>query len=185
MFGWIFEGNWTAYVIVVSIMILLGALWLRDRRKEWLYAVAVFAGLLGLLFLLDYMVETRQEQVERKLVEMADSVRKHDVDHIFRHISDKFQFQSLNKVGFRKYVESTFNRGWIDDMVVWGFQPVDRQGIVTFYAKPKGSITGKDVPYLVRAKFIEEARGEWKLESFQIFNPVVDTNRPLDLPTLQ
>lgn len=184
MFDWLFEGRLTVYLVLAIAASALVALWIRDRRKIWLGGAAFLAILAGLYLLLDRVVETRHEQIERKLQHMAAGVRTRNVDAIFNHISDRFRFQGMNKSTFRAYVERAMKNRGVDDLIIWNVQRVEENGQVAFNAKPRGSLTGTDVPYLVRARFVQDSPGEWRLESFQIYNPYVNTTQPLDIPAL-
>jgi hypothetical protein len=185
MFDWLFEGRLLVYVVLVLVGLAFLFFWYRDsrRRRFWLYPVALMVLLAGVYFLLDRLVETRREQIGRKLQEMAVAVKKGDVSRIFEHISDQFRLGGLNKAAFRKSVEGYLNRGEVDDLEIWNVQFLDDEGRVAFHAKPKGRLPGTDAFYLVRAQFVLE-NGQWRLHSFQVFNPYSDSNTPLDIPYL-
>ncbi len=184
MFDWLFEGRPTVYLILIGAALLLVGMWTRDRKRGWLLGV----GLLGLLtlsyFLLDRFVETAREQITRKLQEMAQAVKARDAERIFAHISDRFQFQGRNKGRFRGYVEGVMRSGGVTELVIWSVNVPDNSGVVRFRAKPSGNLVGTNVGYPVRARFVKESDGEWRLESFEIFNPFVQAETPLDLPQL-
>lgn len=181
MFDWLFEGRLTVYlVLAVAALILLG-LWTRDRRRGWLGAVAGVAVLIGLVALLDWLVETRREQIERKLQEMARAVPKKDAEAIFRHLARDFRASGMERTTFRSYVERALRDGLVSDLQIWGPQFPDETGKVTFFAKPESSYTRGEY-FLIRAEFTREGEKEWRLKGFQIFNPFVDTNKPLEIP---
>jgi hypothetical protein len=184
MFDWLFEGRLTVYLaLAVAALILLG-LWVRNRKRGWLAGVAVVA-LLGLAyFLLDRVVETGREQIARKLQEMAAAVKARNTDGIFRHISDTFRVQGRDKASFRADVDGILRSGGVSDLEVWNAQVTDDNGGVSFFAKPKGRLPGTDAYYLVRARFVKEGDGQWRLDSFQVFKPFADTTTPLDIPHL-
>ncbi|MFO0881504.1 MAG: hypothetical protein U0840_29745 [Gemmataceae bacterium] len=184
MFDWLFEGRIVVYALLGVAAATLAALWMRDRRRPWLLGLLALALLAGGYVLLDRLVETRQEQVSRKLQEMAAAVAARNAEAIFRHISDRFRFQGMNKAQFRSYVESALRQGGVSELIIWNVQRLDETGQVAFNAKPRGYLTGTDAPYLVRARFVEESGGQWRLESFQIYNPYVNTTQPLEIPAL-
>ncbi|MFO0846330.1 MAG: hypothetical protein U0797_28800 [Gemmataceae bacterium] len=184
MFDWLFEGRLTVYLaLAVAALILLG-LWVRDRKRGWLFGVAALTLLAVAYFLLDRAVETGREQIARKLHEMAAAVRARNTDGIFRHISDTFRLQGQNKAGFRGFVEGALRGGGVTELEVWNVQVTDDNGAVSLLAKPKGRLPGTDAYYLVRARFVKESDGQWRLDSFQVFNPFADTTTPLEIPQL-
>src|SRR5262249_5246120 len=134
--------------------------------------------------LLDRLVETRREQIERKLEAMAAAVKKKDAGTIFQHISESFQVGSLNKSAFRSYVEGHMKRGMATELTVWDIKFPDDTGKVTFSAKPRSNF-GETPFYLVQAEFTRDRDGEWRLKDFQVFNPAVDTKTPMGIPSLR
>lgn len=181
MFDWLFEGRLTVYLfLAVPALISLG-LWSRDRRKHWLILVGSLAVLAGVYFLLDRVVETRDEQIARKLGEMAGAVKAGDVNRIFEHLSDRFAWNGLDKNGFRRWVETVKQNRWVDELTVFDFKFLDDRGRVEFRAKPKGRLPGDVAFYRVVAEFVNEG-GQWKLKGFEVFNPFVDTDKPMGIP---
>jgi hypothetical protein len=131
--------------------------------------LAVLAVLAGVYFLLDRLVETRREQITRKLHEMAAAVRARDVDRIFAHFSEQFSVQTRagrrNKADFRSDVEANLDR--ITDLVVWDVQFPDDSGRVNFRVNPKGpQVDGLQVT--VRSEFVLDPDQQWRLRHFEI-----------------
>ena len=62
----------------------------------WLFAAVAIALLAPLYLLLDRLVETRREQITRKLEAMAAAVKPKDAGTIFQHISESFRWGGLN-----------------------------------------------------------------------------------------
>jgi hypothetical protein len=192
MFDWLFEGWPVVYVLLLGGALILGFLWTRDRKRHWLAAAGVLVVLAGVYFLLDRLVETRREQIERKTQEMAEAVKNRDVDRIFRHVSDRFRVgQTANKAQLRQAVENVLKQRLIDSVEVWEFrwpQGVPAAGSgqparVVFTAKPAGTAVRGEF-FRVEADFVQDPDGQWRMQSFQIFNPVVDTQNPIDIPQL-
>lgn len=54
-----------------------------------------------------------------------------------------------------------------------------------FYVKPKGrAMGGSEAFFICKADFVLDPDGQWLLQTFQVFNPAVDTNRPMTMPEL-
>jgi hypothetical protein len=128
--------------------------------------LAVLALLAGVYFLLDRLVETRREQITRKLHEMAAAVRTQDLDRIFAHISEQFNVFGKNKAAFRDYVESRFSE--VQELVVWDEQFPDDSGRVVFRAKPKGPRIPEQFQAIVHAEFVRDPDEQWRLRHFEI-----------------
>jgi hypothetical protein len=181
VFDWLFEGRLTVYLILAIPAVILAALWVRDRKRGWLYGMGVVALLLGVYFLLDRIVETRNEQIGRKLQAMAVAVKKRDADAIFQHFSPEFRLGPFDKAGFRKAVENVMRDGGVDDMKIWEVKFPGDPGKVTFKAKPSGRLPGTEMFYLIRAEFVQDDDKQWRLKSFEAFQPYSDSNTPFDV----
>jgi hypothetical protein len=190
VFDWLFEGRPVIYWLLGLLALLLLLVWWRSRKRAFLIAAAVVASLAGVYFLLDKLVETPPEQIERKLTEMATAVRTRDVDAIVKHLAADFHFRGQDKAAFRQaYVEPALQRGLVGELEVWEFHwpegGDDQKRPVEFYAKLKGGMVPEGPFYLVKAQFIREADGQWRLKGFDLFNPAVDTTRPIDIPPVR
>src|SRR5437660_99578 len=155
MFDWLFEGQLIVYVALAIVAAAPLFYWYTsDRRRRWLIAAGAGVALVGVYFLLDRLVETRREQITRKLmVEFPTGVRNKDAGRIFQHISDQFSYRGMDRAAFRKGVESRLGGRWVDDLTIWEVKFLDDQGKVSFMAKPKGGIAGDNVGFPVHADF--------------------------------
>jgi hypothetical protein len=185
VFDWLFEGRLAVYLFLAVVAVILLGLWWRDRRRGWLFGVAAVGVLIGIYFLLDRLVETRSEQISRKLQEMAAGVKAGDTERIFLHVSDRFTFAGLNKAAFQAAVDRILQARRVTDLAIFDFQPLDERGRVFFRAKPIGDEQGLNIAYIVRAQFVRDPDGQWRLQSFEVFNPVVNTNTPMQVPQLR
>jgi ketosteroid isomerase-like protein len=185
VFDWLFEGNWVAFTILTGAALVLTWAWWRTRRKNYLIGLAAIVILIGLYELCHLLVETPREQIKRKLDDMAAAVQAYDTQRIFQHISDQFQFQGYNKAEFRQQVQRVFNQRWLESLKVWDqeWEPGNNSNTYQghFRAKPRGPFNAEEF-YLVRATFIKDPDGQWRLQEFRVYNPVVNTNDPMQIP---
>jgi hypothetical protein len=185
--SWLFEGSPTVYLILgVAALILLG-LGLRTRQRKYALGLGVVAVLAGLVWLADFLVVTDREQIVNKIKAMTDSVARKDVEGIFQHMTRDFHFRSMDRNKFRAYVEGAIRSGGVDEVAVWDFEPGEvsrekRTGTVTFKAKPVGRWAMGTEFSLVRAEFVLESDGQWRMRSFELFNPFIDTTQPWQFP---
>jgi hypothetical protein len=171
MFDWLFEGWPEIYIPLASILLILLALWWRDRNRRWLYGAGAVAALLALYFVLDLAVETSSEQIKRKLHEMARAVQKKDTKAIFTHVSDQFTWDDLagmKKAQFELLADRLIQSGTVTELVIMDEKLPDRTGRVDFVAKPKGPNIPDAQMVRVKALFVRDADGQWRLKSFTL-----------------
>jgi hypothetical protein len=187
VFDWLFEGRLSVYVFLAILAGLLLYLWWIRRKRWFLYASVGAAALAGVYLLLDRAVETDREQIQRKLTEMAAAVRDRAPDRLFAHISESFRLETLNRAGFREFVNRADRERWVTELRVWDFEfPADfkETGRVAFQAKPTGPMIGEGQFFRVEAVFRRDPDGQWRLQTFQLFDPLSDTNQPVRIPHL-
>ena len=200
MSDWLFEGRPTVYVILAAAAVLLFVAWWQTRKRPWLYATVAFLALIGLYFLLDRLVETDREQIVRKVEEMSAGVRERNVERIFANVSEQFRLNNQNRATFRAFAEQAIRRGQVTEVKAWDFQfpddfrtKVRRTGTtgpqeldaarVAFTVKPEGP--GLGAPFFrCEATFVRDPDGQWRLFTFQLFQPGVDSNQPFQIPQL-
>ncbi|HLW65576.1 MAG TPA: hypothetical protein VKS79_09680 [Gemmataceae bacterium] len=152
-----------------------------------LFAVAGVGLLLLLaLGLCDYLFESDREQVVRKLKEMSEGVQHRDLNRVFNNVSESFQWHNAKKADLRKLADSALNSGQVTELKIWNVQlkPVESgatKANVEFNFKVEGSFNNSAF-YLCKATFVKDPDGQWRLQTFDVFNPAVDTNTPITVP---
>jgi ketosteroid isomerase-like protein len=188
VFDWLFEGRLAVYLALASVAAVCVMLWTRNRKRRWLYLACVPVLLIGVYFLLDLLVETRREQIGRKLKEMSAAVQARDVDRIFRHISEDFRLEqrgtSMDKAAFRRAVDTVFRNRVVDRVHIWDIAIGARAGDVVFRVKPTGQRIPDHPGFVCRATFVQDADGQWRMAGFQVFDPLVNADQPIDIPQL-
>jgi hypothetical protein len=92
----------TMYIVFGAMVVILGALALRRQKKSDVITFVVAAVLLIAMFLVDRLVETPREQVERKLKEIQSASQARNYDEAFKHVSESFHYRSLDKKALRE-----------------------------------------------------------------------------------
>lgn len=92
----------TMYIVFGAMVVILGALALRRQKKSDVITFVVAAIALLALYLVDLTNESPREQVVRKLKEMEVSSQAKSYDDVFKHISDSFQYKTLDKKALRE-----------------------------------------------------------------------------------
>jgi hypothetical protein len=198
VYDWLFEGRLTVYLTLLAVAVVSAVAWKQTPRRPYLIIFGLAAGLIAIFFLLDRLVETDREQIQRKTQEMAANVRLRNVAAIFDHISDDFRFGSHTKDDFRRFAEVQLRNGSVDEVEVWDFQfpeefrePFQVPGSgrntevahFSFRAKPKGGMAQGQF-FLCEVRFVRDADGQWRMLDFQLFPPDVSSHQPVHIPGL-
>jgi hypothetical protein len=188
VFDWLVEGRPTVYVILGVAAAILLALWWRDRKRHWLIGVLGVFLLVGAYFLLSRLVQTPRKQVVRGVEEMAAAVQAGDVDRIMAHVSEQFRYRSLNKSSFREKVKTALAQKQVERVEVWEFkfpeeQPGGKDGPirVSFIAKPFGGPARGVEHFRCEADFVRDPDGRWRMKTFEVFHPFIETRQPLEI----
>lgn len=188
--SWLVEDPTLAFVFLALVALVLGVLWRQTRQRKYLLGEVVVTGLVIVVALLSRYVETDNKRIIHSIEEMAEGVRTHNMDRIFAQIADSFHYGTLDKKGFRSSAERVIRNRDVTEMVVWDFELADvsrekRSGKVTFRAKPRGNFGGDAAYYLVEADYVLDPDNHWRMRSFKVFNPFVETRQPMVIPGVQ
>lgn len=179
---WLFEGVFSVYLVLAAASLVLLGLWWRDHKGQWLVALAPILLLALTYFLLDKAVETRGEQVQRRLREMGDAINRKDARAILRHLSPtRFKHLVAGQDEFIRRADALLKEGWFDTVVMWDFR-VGPPGIpAQMSAKAKGGHAAEQF-LVIRTHWVEERPGEWLLADFTAHNPLVNTDEKVSIP---
>src|SRR5438105_13121094 len=144
--GWLVEGNPTVYLPLALVVLIGLAGWWRTRRRKYLVVAAGAGAIILGYFVLDRLVESDAEQLGRKLQEMADGVTAHDLNRVFRNVSDSFLVLNVDKPGFRRYADEYSRRWQVTSLTIWDVTPASiarerRRADVDFRFKIQTSLT--------------------------------------------
>jgi hypothetical protein len=185
VFDWLFEGRSEIYWLLGILALILVVVWWRVRKRNLLLAAGGVAALTVIYFFLSTIHETPRAQVKRKLHEMGDAVKARNAEGIFKHVANDFKFRGQDRATFRRSTETVLSRGLIDEVVIYGETwpegSNERTLLVDFMAKPKGGGLGEQPAYPVKAKFVREEDGQWRMQTFDVYNPVLQKER-MEIP---
>jgi hypothetical protein len=91
----------TLYIILGTVVIILAALWARNRTRSNLIQLAIGVAFLLAVVVCDVLVESPREQAVRLMKEMARATQERRMDDAFRHISDTFNYNGITKTALR------------------------------------------------------------------------------------
>jgi ketosteroid isomerase-like protein len=185
-------------LVLVAVVPLLAALFFPEnrtaarglekkppsRRKWFLLVAGIGFLLLAGLALSDYFFESDREQIKRKLNEMSEGVRNHDMNRVFINVSESFRVQSADKAALRKVADAGQQSGQVTEIKLSNIevQPIEsgaRNATAEFQVKIEGP---QQLFFRCRAVFVKDPDGQWRLQSFQVFNPAADMNQPIPVP---
>jgi hypothetical protein len=97
------------YVLLGLAAVILGVLWWNTRKRGYLIGGVIAALLIVTYGAIRWNMESPSQQIERKIQEMADGVRKKELNKVFEYISEDFERKGATKQEFRRNVESVFS----------------------------------------------------------------------------
>ena len=171
------------YTILAAITLMLGVIALRRQKRSDVINFAIPAVALAALFIIDRMVESPREQIVKNLQEMEAASQNKKLDELFSHVSDKFQYKTLDKKGLRdkanqaeslpnwqgiKIGAGTLNRD--------GFAIKDDTAEQKFEVMPIG-LPGNEYRYECTATFKNEG-GKWRLIGCKFFKDGQEVTPP-------
>lgn len=158
-------------------------------RKYYALALLLVLAFGGTVALMDHLVVTDKEQIIFAVNELAAGTGDHNLDRVFAHVSDSFKWGNLDKNGFRGFADQVVKNYNVSSVKVWDFhdEEISREGKsarISFSAKAKGSgPVGEGAEYyLVVAEFALDPDGKWRLKTFDLHNPFVNTKTPVAIP---
>jgi hypothetical protein len=174
----------TIYLILGIVALGLGFVWWNGRKKQVLVALLVVVGLAALTWLLSLFVVTDSQRLRQIIVEMAGGVEDGKPDVVFKHFARTFHHDPMGRADFIARAERIIRKRRVQELHVWDFdfEELSRpngRAVVAFRVRVASDFG--DGFYLFRTRFVLEDN-DWRLEDFQIFNPVVNTNQPLQIP---
>jgi hypothetical protein len=159
------------YVILGVISVILGSIALRRQKRSDAINFAIPLAALVALFLIDYFVESPREQVVKAIQEMETATQNKKHEDVFKHVSEKFQYESLDKKGLQEKAKHAESIEMWKGIRVAGLQ---RKGFTLkgdiaeqkFYVEPLGYPVG-EYQFDCTAFFKKEGE-RWMLTGFII-----------------
>ncbi len=190
---WLFEGSLTVYAALAVAAGFLLVVWKQTPRKAYLVGAGVLLALIGVYYLLDVLVQTDREKIAHAFEEMSVGVRTRDVNRIFAQVSDGYNRHGMNKAAFRQASASVIDGRHVDEVRIWGFEfpadykkkesasdPRENSARVSFMAKP---ISNNQIGlYRVDAVMHRDADGQWRMQSWEVFDPYHESTSAQAVP---
>jgi ketosteroid isomerase-like protein len=147
-----------------------------SKRVVHLAGVPAAIGLAAVIFLVDYLIETDREQVERKVQELADAVDRADYDKLADLISPRFYTPVFTSK--QNLVEQA--RRLLDPQArrkthFWQFDTRQGSGGKTWIVEGNVSASGQYGGYDVQGwfgriefTFLKDPDGQWRVAKFTV-----------------
>lgn len=166
----------TTYLVLAALVVVTGAVAARyqDRKRVAPFALALL--LLGGLYMLDRLCASPREEAVAATAAIVEAVNQRNTEAFLSHVSDSFSAYGMTKADLRRGVELA--RRFDARVTSWNFdrnQVQYRDGPppaveIVFDAKGEGS--GGVVPKHVKATFVRDPDGKYRMRSFATYNIV-------------
>jgi hypothetical protein len=177
---WLFEGRLTVYAVLAVSLVVVLVIWKRTPRKAYLFASLALAALIGLYFLMDLLVKTDREQITNAFQEMSAGVEAHDVDRIFKQVSETYNRHNSNKAAFRGASTGVIEGHQVDKITVWAFEfapdykqkdspSAERSNVAKVGFMVRADTPNGQMPYRVEAVMHRDTDGQWRMQSWEVF----------------
>lgn len=166
-------------IFLLLIAAAAGAGWyaFREQTRKSLRPLAVVLGLLLLLFVLDFAFESPREEATRKIQEMADAASNQQPDKFVEHVSERFDAGGSSREKLRNSVAWGIIKRFNARVAVWDFDRSlfewtgDNEFKIEFLAKGESRTEGGFVMRYVRATFVRDPDGQYRLRDIKFYNP--------------
>jgi hypothetical protein len=160
------------YAILGVVVLVTGVLAARRQKRSDLINSAIPAAVLLAVFLIDRFVESPRESVGRILREMEAASQARKYDDLFKHVSDHFQYKSLDKKGLRE--RANLAEGYFPEGIrIWNVtrQNFKHEGNTIEQEFDVQPVNSPQFRYQCVGVFQKEGDA-WKLTTFRLY-PVV------------
>lgn len=183
-------GWFTPVVVVLAVVALVFFInYWRTRQRKHLAGLGISLALFGVVWYIASLIPTDTRAIEKSLMEIVAGIRNRNTDQVFANLSEEFRYRTHNKSSFRDRVDRHIRAGDAADLELWDYEPdmisrAEKKAEVHFNVRSSSVTPSGREFFLCRAKFFLENDGKWRMQSFELFNPFVETNRPFDIPGL-
>lgn len=163
------------YLVLFLALLVGGGVWLRTRKKPYLIATIILAGLLVAVVLCGIAFESPREESARRVAEMAAALSAKDWNKFADHVSESFDHKGIKKKDLKKGFDLGTQYGitataW-DFKLAEGTTPTDTRIELEFEGKATAA-TGEPLLKHFRATFVKDPDGKFRMTGFTPYNYV-------------
>lgn len=164
------------YLILVVLTLVAGGIWYRFRDRGSLVRVGLAAGLLALLFVGDLLFESPREEGVRKVNEMCMAATESNADKFVANVSESFESYGANREKVRKsgawdmvrHYQASINATGCDRV---GYRDINATEFEQDFLATAKAKDGGVLQRYVRARFVKDPDGKYRLKSVKFYNP--------------
>ena len=163
----------TLYALLTIMVLVLGGLWFRSRKRGDLFRFLLGVAALVSLILIDYFVESPREEATRKMQEISSLTKQNKMDDAFKNISDAFSYNGKNKAWLRDKARHAESQG-VSGVDMTGFHRADFERLddnkikIGFEVWP----SGYGLPqyrFFCWATFQKDPDGQFRMQTFDLY----------------
>ncbi len=185
MIWWVVDNANLIYLLFTLAALFVGVAAWQTRRVKYLVWLGIIVALAALFWFLCSLVITDRKQVELNIDDMARATLDRNASRLMGHLATNFEFQGHKRKQIADAVIRTAEAGQVNGYRMWDFSIDElsrpqRKAKVTFRLRID-TARGDAHMLLCRASFVLEG-DRWLLTTFQVFNPVANTDQPIGVP---
>lgn len=173
---WIFEQSLPIIIIAVIGGAILAGTMMQTGKKLFLYLLIGWIALCSLALALEYVVVTERERIEGVVYQIAAALEANDVERVKSFISD--DAEQIKSVAERQMayvqIEHIKLKRNLEVTIMTGSTPII--GVAKLNVKMEGHLKNNeawdgDFATFLVLTFQKDPDGEWRLISYQFFDP--------------
>jgi hypothetical protein len=175
MLFWIVDNQWVLFALCGLVTVGFAAAWWNTRNNKWLLGCAAGVALIVAVLVLQILVVTDRQQIERNIDAMRDALNNAKVDEAAKYFDDEVtvelsggmkmtvsnkQLEDLARANMKGYAVTKVATGRVD------FVELARpKAVVTFMvqAQDDSNKTGR-----CRMEFVLNSQGKWRAKTFSV-----------------
>src|SRR2546421_4342807 len=119
--SWIVDNANLVYIVLGIILLGLGVSWWLHRRVKTLVIAGGVIALIGLFWLLTWLIPTDRKQIEANLWEMALAAREGKADGVAKHLAKSFRYGGMNRDEVARAAAASAKNFKVESVNLWEF----------------------------------------------------------------
>ena len=186
MLDTVIDNSTIVYVVLILICAGLLFAWRRTRKFGFLAGTGFCFVLVIAFAILTQLIVTDRQKIEKTIRASALAVEKKDIATIDHNLASDFHYRSVSRKIFLEKANEAMQNGNAKDVQVWDVvvDSLDKQkgtARIILMIKPHGNWSDA-AHFRVEGSLVREKDGEWRLLTFDIFEPFVNSRQPYVIP---
>ena len=185
---WLSDPSISVYLICGVLLIIFGALWLREPSRKGLIRLVIAVIPLVVVLLCDMLFESPREEAVRRMKAMADATVSRNHTELASHVSESFQFKGLDKRAIIAKAKQAETMSEWQGANVWDFDRSEAKYVDAKTVQIGFLVAGigySTPPFWCIATFKKDADGQFRLATFTFYNAMQkDKSSEMTIPGL-